>query len=206
MNEAAIKRILKDDQGERHSDFKIKYFMIGNKVDDWEKYKQCLLEMNGRYGELKANRVRLRAAAIYKNSFRYKIKKFYEQLMGRGELFKLSFEAQEEKTKSRNKFLTDELSVMLKIAVKLKENFGNITPEKRDRLEFESAILKAQKLAFLDLFTVGKIQRTTIDFINALPVSTQHDILSHVMKAVDGKQLDSKKMINLLNHQGDNAK
>jgi len=70
-----------------------------------------------------------------------------------------------------------ELKRFVEIAVKLKEDFGEIDHQKRAVLEADSWRQKALKMAGIDLLINGRIGQPTMELILALPEKDRFAVL-----------------------------
>lgn len=168
----AIENLLKDREN-RHSDFQIETFIIKAKVDTWAQYKQCLREISARYESItkKENMEKAISAGI-KKDMRFKLWRFL-----RSKLFAWNGSMLGIRLPDGNiDDLKAELDCLVKIAKKLKADLGEITPEKRYKLESESWKAKGLKMAAVDILATGRISNQTYDFILSLPRRSQIEI------------------------------
>ena len=90
-----------------------------------------------------------------------------------------------------------ELSRFVFHALRLKEEIGELTEEKRYQLETKSWAAKGLKMAAIDLMASGRISNQTYDFLFALPKESMVDII---------KKLSSKKPMELLGFEPEEIK
>jgi hypothetical protein len=173
-----VEKLLMDFQ-KYHSEFQIDNFIVGAEVDDWARYKQCLREINSRSLQIKSldqkvELARLELKALKRTRFfcfskLQKLKHKFRVENGIRAIKENRNEAQE---------LDRELKRFLELAIELKKQFENLTPEKRSDLEARSWFSKARRLVLIDsICNGGTPTERTVDFILSLPIEMQNEIL-----------------------------
>ena len=166
-----IEKLL-DDYQQYHSEFQIDNFIIGKEGCNWSKYKQALREIDSRYKSLISQKEELELFELQKSrcwpfGSRFKI------MAARRKRARLAMIDQISETER-------ELNKFVKIAVKLKEEIGDIGNGKRELLEADSWKQKALKMAGIDLLINGRIGQPTMELILALPEGDRFEVLGRL--------------------------
>jgi len=168
-----VKKLLADYE-DRHTDFQIDNFIVGCAGDAWAQYKQALREIKARYDILKGKyprlkRVRAGLDALKERAGDKRSRINYQRLYS---LYK-SLAADVSKTYG-------EFKRFVALAEALKAEIGEITPEKRKRLEQQSWVNKARRLVAIDVISSGRIGPQTVDFIFSLPTPMAFELLGEI--------------------------
>ena len=166
-----INELLKDYR-ELHSEFQIDNFIIGSQGDAWAQYKQCLREIKSRRDTLSGDYAKLKAIEhMAKKRFFITSKSMAKTKIVREQIKPLLYAIAERER---------ELKRFMEIATELKKNIGELTEEKRARLEADSWINKGRRLAAIDILCMGRISPQTADFILSLPERASFDLIEEV--------------------------
>jgi len=168
-NEIITESLLYDNES-RHSDFQIENFIIKKQGDKWAQYKQCLREIASRDSSIRDSEARNKAlVSATKKSVRFKLWRLLNRKKnGSGPEIRLPDGNLDD--------LKAELDCFLKIAEKLKGELGEITEERRYKLETESWKNKGVKMAAIDILATGRVSNQTYDFIFSLPKKSQLEV------------------------------
>ena len=82
-----------------------------------------------------------------------------------------------------------ELDRFVVIAKRLKDKLGEISLERRNELELESWREKARRMAAVEIMTMGRPSKSTMDFILSLPQADMSAILIELKSAKPEKIL-----------------
>lgn len=74
-------------------------------------------------------------------------------------------------------------------AQSLKAEIGNITPERRRRLEMEMWEIRVKEKAAADFLTLGRLQKDTIELMNSLPLQSRRNIQNYVLRKDNHQEL-----------------
>lgn len=67
-------------------------------------------------------------------------------------------------------------------AVALKEQIGDLTPEKRKQLDFDMWVFKIKQMAFYDFVTTGRVGRNAFEYACALPADARPMVMDLIGK------------------------
>jgi len=166
-----IENLLKDKQG-HHSEFQIENFIVGGEGDSWAQYKQSLREIESRYETILSER---EALIIEKK----RIENFKKDANGNRAWYNEKIRAYHKRLENA-KDVKRELYKFVDLALKLKEEIGEIYFEKRHQLESESWTAKGIKLAAIDFLTSGRLSAQTAEFILSLPKKSQVEVFTKI--------------------------
>ena len=163
-----IEKLLKDHQS-CHSEFQIDNFIVGNQGYDWSQYKQALREIDGRYQSLIGQKEELEI---------FDLKKYWRRSFGRRAEIRLA------RRKRIRLAMVDgiaeterELNRFVELALKLKQEIGDLGNGKREMLESNSWRQKALRMAGIDLIVNGRIGQPTMELVLALPKKDRDEVL-----------------------------
>lgn len=162
------------DQQDGHSDFQIDYFILGKSSGTaYGAYTQCLRELESRRNTLIGIEDDLAAlcddlqglVATVTDMTNRDLRKRQRQ---RDAMTKHQADVQRE----HDRFLMH--------ARELKEILGELTPEKRETLEWELWLHRLKVMAALDFYTMGGLSRSTAETIFAVPPEMRRKILTEL--------------------------
>ena len=153
------------------SAFQVENFIVNASGSDcWSQYKQALREIQGRYETLINQKEGLELLDL-KPGWRWP--------------FGRRAQIKENRRKRKRQSLIDniaeterELNRFVELAVKLKEQIGDLENGKREMLEANSWRQKALKMAGVDLLVNGRIGQPTMELILSLPEKDRSGVLT----------------------------
>jgi hypothetical protein len=178
LTELEIKKMMVDHR-ELHSEFQIDHFIVGSQGDRWAQYKQCLREISGRLENIRIKKAEGKLLKLDISRWHFCWPSRYYRARAKA--------MRQEKIKrlaAINDIISEyerELSRFLILARELKECFGSITKEVRDRLELDSWTAKGRRMAAIDRILTGGISHQTFEFILSLPLKSQNSILDKIL-------------------------
>lgn len=171
-----------------HSEFQIDNFIIGSAGDPWAQYKQCLREIHARRESVinlqeqielhEMNSVRVRWLFIRKK---------------KAEIEKRQWRRKRKALVKRLSESKRELARFVDLALELKKSIGEIGPDEKRRLEEQSWLYKARRMAGIDVIVNGRIGKQTLEMILALPDAQRREILAEL----GGGQSNPYKLLGL---------
>ena len=174
---AVIESLLKDFEL-YHTEFQIRNFIIGTAGDAWAQYKQCLREISSRYetylqGKAQIQALEREVERIARRRFGYKKIKLALVDRKSRELDTL---------REKHRHLLRELRIFIDAATTIKReaSFDGLSKEKKMHLEALSWLVKAKRMAALDLIAFGNFSRSTVDFIFSLPKDQRRELLAYL--------------------------
>jgi coenzyme F420-reducing hydrogenase delta subunit len=183
-----IDEILKDYES-KHSEYQIENFIVGMQVGDWAKYKQCLREIKNRVETLQGLKEELEIERLKSNGYfniATSISRRKRRLKEIGRVRKKrALKALDDDIISTER----EISKFFEVAKKLKEEIGDLTPEKRDLLEADSWFQKARQMAAIDMICDHGLSKPTFEMILALPEKDKNTILTELGSCKDPRKL-----------------
>jgi len=99
---------------------------------------------------------------------------------------------------SRVNALWKELIQLIERAVSFKKVLGCLTPERRAKLERELWFHRAKRAVAIDFLTDGRLTRSTLELIWAIPIEDRSDLL----KAISEQRSQSELINWFLCHEG----
>jgi len=174
-----IADLLKDHQL-YHSNLQMDYFItVRNGATAYGCYKQALRELSKRQesiekleldiDEAALNIADLQSRWIWSNTGRKRREIQLERLWLSVDGLKKSLE---DTRRERDRFWAQ--------ASDLKEQVGDLTPERRAVLDREMWVIKIKQIAAADLLTQGRISREVIDLICSLPVNDRCSLMAQL--------------------------
>jgi hypothetical protein len=173
-----VNELLKDHQL-YHSDFQIDNFItLRSGGTPYGQYKQALRELDKRKRGLKELYSEKALLQIDIDEFEHEI------IKTEGSYFMkdCDYELERNKVKRGQKIMQmedldrnikdteREFSRFYSQAASLKEQIGELTPEKRKKLDEEMWEFNIKKLAAMDVATLGHVQKNTLELIMAVPI------------------------------------
>jgi len=184
-----IKRLLVDYQ-QFHSEFQIENFIIRSQGDDWAKYKQCLREIDNRNRDLIGLGENLELAELEVAALRWRrFICFTKRQKVRHKIALANAGRAVAAYKVQISEMRRELVCFVSAAVKLKELFPRLDPEKRAALESESWLFKARRLAGIDIIVNRGVGQQTLEFILSLPRRERELVINEITGGADARLL-----------------
>lgn len=185
MNQLNIDELIADFRP-FHTEFQIEHFIVGTEgPTEWGRYKQALRELEGRTEGVRASvllleRARLRLGRLI----------FWSWLPWRRSDRKLNLVEAGDSIKSMELALADtkrEQRAFFELARGLKDIIGDLTEEKRARLESDYWFERMRYQAMLELHTTGTLHKSTLETLMTMPRS--QELLARVLPESAVKQL-----------------
>ena len=184
-------RTLFQDHQLYHSNLQIDYFIIGKSGGTtYGQYRQALRELTGRFRGLKSlysSKVKLeidleRTQEKINHRRKQEFQTEYEEKMNSFRLKELEIKYTEqllgmEDLKMNIRDTEREFKRFYGIAVSLKRKIGELTPEKRDKLDEEFWFFNKKCAIALDFMGTGRIQKGTIEDIHSCPKKIKDQLI-----------------------------
>ena len=195
-----VNELLKDHQL-YHSDFQIDNFItLRSGGTPYGQYKQALRELDKRKRGLKGLYAEKALLQVDIDELNAKLEYAKDSFETRRNQIERSKHIMQMEDLDRNIQDTErEFVRFYSQAASLKEQIGELTPERRKQLDEEMWAFNLKKLAAMDVVTAGNVQKNTLEIIMAAPVEMR-------MKTLEAlKQVNRKALIDWLEQSHEQA-
>lgn len=182
MNTSELRMFLKDHQ-EFHSDLQMDHFItIKAGGTTYGQYKQALRELQKRYHGLKSLYISQERLAVDIEELEYKLEQDGMQSFDKRRL-ELDLIEKRMTEESFNLTLKDHIREFNRFyaqARQLKKKIGELTPEKREKLEHEYWLHRIRLQAGFDLMMGGGLDRGRMEMIMSLNAEDRNNLLAEI--------------------------
>ena len=182
MNKYSLKDLLTDHQT-GHSEFQDDYLITikAGGITDYGQYKQALRELYRRVRglrELSCDYEKLKIEVNRESHRSQTDKDPFERRLAKVEHKRKTMQLEEAQRAIRD--TKRELSRFYEQACELKEKIGDLTPEKRAKLDRDMWYYRLKEMLAVDLIATGRIGRSTLEFLTVVPTDMKWTILREI--------------------------
>lgn len=188
-----IEQLLFDHQP-RHSDLQIDQFIVmkGNWTP-YGRYKQALREIDSRYSGLQDMREDAELAVLDLDDAKVALQRELKGTPGFARK-QIAYNRQARRLEQIRRTIATqqrELDRLVALATDLKQQIGELTPERREALDRETWSVRVRAMVALDMFTQGGLSPATAELLIALPAEIRRPILEDARTVqADGRLFD----------------